>query len=146
MGFQIVFKTDVDVASDNLIDTGAKETGQIRYENGNQYTIFKAGASIDIKATVRISAYSGGEISVVETGNNEDGVGVAVATAASGQYFWVQTMGLATAMTNLAVAQYVDIGGMASGYVDDDSLGRKFAKSLASTAGGTEVDIPIWIF
>jgi len=146
MGFQIVFKTDVDVASDTLAATGAKETGQIRYENGNQYTLFKAGGTITQYAAIVISAYASGVISATVSGDNGDAVGIAQSAATSGQFFWAQTMGLARGISVQAMgASLVEVGAEASGKIDDGSTGKKFAL-LLETASGADEEIDIWIY
>lgn len=146
MGFQVVFKKDVDVVVDSIEDAGATQAGQIRYENGNQYVIFKAGGTITAKRAIVISTYSGGEISVAESGNDGDCIGVAMASATPGQYLWIQTMGLATARTTATIVAYAEIGGEAGGIVDDGSAGKKFAVALEAKTAGAEQDIVIWIY
>lgn len=145
MSVQMVFKTDVDVTTTTLAAAGALATGQIRFENGKQYTLFKSTATIAAKKAVKISAYTSGEMEIAETGDNEDAIGITAAASVDNDYVWVITMGQATAIADAAMAAaYVSVGGMASGLVDDGATGRQFAILLeTATAQDDEVEIYI---
>ena len=145
MAVQTVFKTDVDVTTTTLAAAGALATGQIRYENGNQYTLYKSSGTIAAKKTVKISAYTSGELIIAVTGDNEDGIGITQAASVVNDYVWVMTMGLATGRATAAITAFATCGGMATGLLDDGSTGRAFAILLEGYAGGAEKDIDIWI-
>jgi hypothetical protein len=146
MSVQTVFKTDVDVVTTTLKAAGALGTGQIRYENGNQYTLYKASGDIPVKSAVVVSEYTGGEIITTVSGDNGNAVGIAQATAADDEYYWALTMGLATGISVQAMAAaFVTVGAEALGKIDDGSTGRQFAL-LLETAAGADADVDIWIF
>lgn len=145
MAVQKVFKTDVDVTTTTLAAAGALATGQIRYENGNQYTLYKSSGTLAVNTAVAISAYTSDELIISVTGDDGNAVGIIQAAAVANDYVWVMTMGLATAIAHAAMAAMgVTVGGEASGRVDDGSGGRMFAILLeVSTAQDDAVDI--WI-